>query len=499
MGWIKRRQLRAQIQEQRLALEQRALQEAISLTTSFVDPSDALRDPQTGQMWNAIGSNLDGGAPALIDTEERLRDVRTTARNMALTNEFAINGYENRINYVVGTGHSYTVTAKPNEEVGDEQIEAIQEVVDDFLDENRWHDRQQEIMRRGDRDGECFLRFFAGEEGLVKVRFVEPGEVTTPKADLRPNAKFGIVTEPDDVETVLEYLIEGEGAAPADQIQHRKLGVDSNVKRGVPLFYPVVPNLDRAAQLLKCMSAVASIQAAIAMIRKHGSGTGSTVANWAQGEAEVQQTNQTLGQTFYHKHYAPGTILDTNLGTEYEFPSQGIDASRFVLVLQAELRSIASRLCMPEFMLSSDASNANYASTMVAEGPAVKMFSRLQWSMIEDDLDVMDRVLDAAVEAGRIAEDVRNRIQVDVEPPRLESRDREKEVNADVKLVDGRVMSRRTAMIRQDLDPEVEEEQIDEEREKMDPFDGMQGFGPGGAPPKEGFGDEDGDEDQDAQ
>ena len=33
---------------------------------------------------------------------------------------------------------------------------------------------------------------------------------------------------------------------------------------------------------------------------------------------------------------------------------------------------------MPEFMFTSDASNANYASTLVAEGPAVKMFERLQ-------------------------------------------------------------------------------------------------------------------------
>ena len=40
---------------------------------------------------------------------------------------------------------------------------------------------------------------------------------------------------------------------------------------------------------------------------------------------------------------------------------------------------------MPEFMFTSDASNANYSSTLVAEGPAVKMFERLQASMIEQD------------------------------------------------------------------------------------------------------------------
>ena len=54
---------------------------------------------------------------------------------------------------------------------------------------------------------------------------------------------------------------------------------------------------------------------------------------------------------------------------EYDFPARGLDASSFVAVLQAELRAIAARLVMPEFMFTSDASNANYASTMVAEGP----------------------------------------------------------------------------------------------------------------------------------
>jgi hypothetical protein len=485
MGWITRRRLRGQIEEQQLALQQRALSEAISLTTSFIDPSDALRDPETGQLWDALGAGREGGVQQTIDSEERLREVRAKARNMALVNEFAINGHENRVSYVVGTGHSYTVTAKPAEELGEKAIEDAQAVIDEFLKENKWNQRQQEMMLRRDRDGECFLRFFADEDGLVRVRFVEPSDVTTPRHRRAEHETWGIVTEPDDVETVVAYLIDGEGDVPAEEIQHRKLGVDSNVKRGVPLFFPVTANLDRAAQLLKCMSAVASIQAAIAMIRKHGAGTASTVQNWAQNQAEVQHTNSTLNKTFYHKAYAPGTILDTNAGTEYEFPSQGIDASRFVLVLQAELRSIASRLCMPEFMLTSDASNANYSSTMVAEGPAVKMFERQQWSMIEQDLDVMDRVLDAAVVAGRLSQEVRDKVKIDVAPPRLESRDREKEVNADMKLVDGRVMSKRTAMLRQELDPGVEEEQIDEEREKADPFDGMDGFG---APGQGAFG-----------
>ena len=67
---------------------------------------------------------------------------------------------------------------------------------------------------------------------------------------------------------------------------------------------------------------------------------------------------------------------------------------------------------MPEFMLTSDASNANYSSTMVAEGPAVKMFDRLQHDMIEDDLELLLRVVGRAVEAGRLPADALEAVDI---------------------------------------------------------------------------------------
>ncbi|MGC4005047.1 MAG: hypothetical protein QM811_18815 [Pirellulales bacterium] len=54
--------------------------------------------------------------------------------------------------------------------------------------------------------------------------------------------------------------------------------------------------------------------------------------------------------------------------------------------------AIASRLVMPEFMLTGDASNANYSSTLVAEGPALRMFARLQAEQTTADVAVMERV-----------------------------------------------------------------------------------------------------------
>jgi len=492
MGWWQRRQQRALNEQMELDLQTQVLQaqaellqeagrgtqqrtEGITVDTRYIDPDDALRDPQTGEYWDRVGMDQNDLSRMGISTQQDLTRIQSQCRYLAMTNEFAINGHENRISYLVGTGHVYTVSSREGHEVDQEQLKPVQEVIDDFLDINGWHHRQQEIVRRRDRDGECFLRFFNGSEGKVKIRFVEPDEVARPRDNQDAHANFGVLTDPKDVETVQGYYIEGEGLVEADQIQHRKAHVDANVKRGVPLFYPVRENLHRAEKLLRNMATVATFQSAISMIRKHG-GSSAGVLDFIKSNANVTVTNTTTGSTDYYRRYRAGTILDAVQGMDYEFPSHAIDASRFVLVLQAELRAIASRLVMPEFMLTSDASNANYASTMVAEGPCVKMFERLQWDMINDDLAVMERVLDAAAGAGRISEEVRNAVEVTAEPPRLTVRDREKEVRADVELVDAGAMSVHTLQIRHDLDPAGENERMANEKENREPYHGL-GFG----------------------
>jgi hypothetical protein len=231
-------------------------------------------------------------------------------------------------------------------------------------------------------------------------------------------------------------------------------------------------NLVRVEKLLRNMGVVASIQAAIAMIRKQSGTTGDTATAWTQGQANYSVSHGSQ-PTSYHRNYPAGTILDSPATTEYEFPSNGIDATKYVIVVQAELRAVASRVVMPEFMLTSDASNANYSSTLVAEGPAVKMITRLQATLIEEDKEVMDRVLDLAVESGEISQENRDFMEVDVTPPNVASRDRLQETQADAILLDKKVMSIETMQVRNGLEPEAETEKIDAQREKMGPFGDM--------------------------
>ncbi len=404
-------------------LENRLLEAWLELSNQFVDPREPLLDGD-GSPWLPLGAGPRSGAPAQFAwTEPRLRLLRDECRALAAHNEFAINGHENRISYIVGTGHTYRATVRKGRSAPVELAASVQALVDDFIFDNRWHARQQEMVRRRDRDGEALLRLFAAPDGSTRVRFVEPDQLSTPSAHTHdPAASLGVLADRDDVETVRGFFVDGE-LVPPDDLQHRKANVDANVKRGLPLFAPVRKNLRRAEKLLRNMSVVAEIQSAIALIRRHRAATRSSVERFVSDTADLAATEPAVGRTSNFRVFGPGTILDAPGGIEYDFPAAALDAGKYVTVLQAELRAIAARLVMPEFMLTSDASNANYASTMVAEGPATRMFQRLQAEQIEDDLELLWRVLRRAVTGGRLPAEVLDVIEIQAAAPSLAVRD----------------------------------------------------------------------------
>lgn len=424
----------------------------------FVDPREAYLD-DTGQMWNMLSVGGQGSPRLSVPfaTEQELAEVRNQVRHLVNTNEFAINGIENRVSYLVGTGHVYRSCVRKGIDAPAELEAEVQAVIDEFLLANRWQARQQEIVRRLDRDGEVFLRLFIDVDGVTRTRFVEPDQVTTPREVANvPEASFGIHTEKHDVESVLGYYIDGEPVNAAE-IQHRKANVDANVKRGLPLYFPVRKNLRRIEKLLRNMSVVAEIQSAIALIRKHRGASRSGVEQFI---ADQSQTSTIGGRTRYLSQYAPGTILDAPAGMDYDFPASGIDASNFVAVLQAELRAVAARLVMPEFMFTSDASNSNYASTLVAEGPAVKMFERLQGNLKNEDRELLWRVIAHAVEAGRLPLEVHKWVDIQITPPSLEVRNTLQQAQVEKIAYEKGILSPQTWSLKLGLDYDQEQKNL---------------------------------------
>jgi capsid protein len=205
---------------------------------------------------------------------------------------------------------------------------------------------------------------------------------------------------------------------------------------------------------------VAEIQSAIALIRKHRGASRSGIEQFVATDADATATRSMSGRTRHYSQYGPGTILDAPAGLEYDFPARGLDASNFVAVLQAELRAIAARLVMPEFMFTSDASNANYSSTMVAEGPAMKMFERLQAGMIEQDRAVMWRVVENAVAAGRLPQNVRDLVEIQIVPPSLHVRDPLRQAQVDRIAFDSGILSPQTWSQHLGLDYDQEQKNL---------------------------------------
>src|SRR5215469_7720869 len=82
----------------------RRLREACEeLWNNFVDPRDAFCD-DAGMPWLPVGpgSMVWNVVRPLLLTEQELNWIRADCRALAVSNEFAINGHENRISYIVG-------------------------------------------------------------------------------------------------------------------------------------------------------------------------------------------------------------------------------------------------------------------------------------------------------------------------------------------------------------------------------------------------------------
>jgi len=276
----------------------------------------------------------------------------------------------------------------------------VQDYWDEWADLNSWDMRSKEVFRRYLRDGEDFLRWFKPEnqDGHLLLRFVEPNEIVDPAGrDNWGNHSWGIETDPDDVEKVINYyrnygrIAEGGIVTedkweqiPADQMDHFKCQVDSNVKRGRSWLLGVGKYIRMHEQWLEQRFQLNRMRNLFAVI---GNIKGVSTTDVATIKGKFTDTSgKTASGEGTPKKMPSNAMMLLQKGVDWDLKSLNINASdakedgRNIQLLI----SVATGLT--EYIVRGDASNANFSSSMVSESPMVKMFQKYQdiWKYMQN-------------------------------------------------------------------------------------------------------------------
>jgi len=282
-------------------------------------------------------------------------------------------------------------------------------------DRNKMQFKQFEIVRRTFRDGEVFIRFFDKDDtdkptGKTTVRFLDPLLVRHPTDSITgvsdaPNEsiKNGVVTNPEDVEDVTAYQYMDRvnrtkfETIPADEVHHIKINADSDQKRGEPGIQTLLQYFRHYEQWLENRIILNKMRTAIVMIKKV-EGTPTEVA--ALSRTLPLATRQVANET-KQKNFRGGTVITEGPGVTYRMESPNINANDVKEDGRNIMLAMAAGMNMPEYIFG-DASNANYASTMIAESPFVKMIQYFQMFFEYHFGKIFKAVIENAVENGML-------------------------------------------------------------------------------------------------
>ena len=423
--------------------------------------------------WRLLGSNSEKGLDSTDQESLREQAIKTYYKDSHGRNIIRL--FEKYV-----AGHGFKIDPMST-------VPAVKEYWDEFWKVNKMSLRAKEIVRRSMRDGETFLRYFEGDnkETMLKVRFMNPALVTDPEKRLDntdTKVSDGIETNPEDIEEVLGYYYKND-YIKAEEVQHIKILVDSDVLRGRSYYEPMLQSLAMYKKWLTDRMKLNEIRNTVALIKKVN-GNPTNAAN----VATKYETSRKMSPDGNPLARAPKnvSVYTVNKNVDYELKSPNLQAADVQYDGRALLLNIAAGAGLPEFMISSDASNSNYASTVTAEGPAVMEFEDWQDFFGEAYKMMFERVIADGIAKGKIPKKetyTEREVQPDksikeikiTEPtstecsitfPDLVTRDIEKETKAYVLQTNAGWMSKTTAQGRLDLDHEQERDLMAKEAEE---------------------------------
>lgn len=412
------------------------------------------------KQWNMTSNNLQlvGGTEPKDLTVQDAQTVRKQAYKLFFENPYARGIIRTMNKFIFGKGVVTTLSeTKKN-------TKTVRTKTEDYLKEwqtlNKWDLSQKETSNRAFRDGELFWYNRKMGDNIPKLEFIEPDNVDSDKV----GAELGIEFEPDDPTVVKNYYVKKNvnDAAniakpfPGRDIVHIKLFVDRNVKRGRSLFEPVFKSLAMHEDWLNNRMILNKMRSAVALVR-YVEGTqpqGQAIRRQTQDTSDPRQSNKS-------KTFKSGTIITAPVGTKYEMLSANLGASDAATDGRNILLRIAVGIGFPEMFLTGDYSNANFASTSVAQSPFVREFEDWQDFFsyyVQEEFKIVCRI---GQEIGRVPKDID--LEFNNEWPTLTYEDFVANATALGQLFLNEIISKHTYAAKLDFDYDEEKKLIDEE------------------------------------
>lgn len=365
--------------------------------------------------------NFDGWMPitARIDRPYtfnliQLQRIRQETRSVCICNDIAQNIVKHYQNHIVGDGLIYELIKKDDGTdpkkaavaLPDEIVKKMIANWEKFETKNKFNSRLLNIVERMMRDGECPIRFFAGDniDPTPKLRFVDPlfidpGVSTDGATGFDEYARtYGVKTSAGDIEDVLGYWFnanldraqKGESKLiPAESMLFMKRNTDFEFPRGLPDFWSILTNIRRVEKITTNTSVLVQIQSAIALIRKHKNSTQANVQRFINNQSDGRnRTDASTGKSITARKMRPGMIIDAPEGTEYDMPAAKISTKNFIDAAVQDLAKIAARFVLPlEWLLAKEPT-----APLSPGSPVVKNFMTEQGILYKDIVEIFWRV-----------------------------------------------------------------------------------------------------------
>lgn len=373
------------------------------ITRDGLSPTGNVRGEQ--QFIVQRGDREEGRNPPLYRDELDLLRMLANVRNLATFDSIFLGAAEALNSYTMCGEWAWSAESL-EPECPPQLVEAVQREIDKFIEANEWiGELDSEIHDVTREDGECVVGLYpVGDQ--VRCEYHSAEFLCEPQQSMVLNDyvgcdrpcewSFGVHVAWDsqlhrwDRMRPLGYHLVFDGAGrewdylptwPQQHLEdlrcgtHLKRNVARDALRGVSDYWPVWEDFEGNYKLHKGIRSGATIQSYISYIVKHIEGATRENVGEALDEQPLFQYNAAKPKhgSGRRKRVVPGQIIHIDEGQDFMYSPMGsLNHPIFIDVAQFGLRRLSVRWNMPEYLISGDASNANYASTLSAGSPFVK-------------------------------------------------------------------------------------------------------------------------------